>query len=41
MLFDENEREPIMADPKQSFREINEVLQLIQEFQIKSKTVMS
>ena len=41
MFFNENEREPIMADPKQSVREMNEVLQLIQEFQIKSKTVMS
>ena len=39
--FNKNQTESKMENPTHSFREINLVLQLIYESQIKSKTVMS
>ena len=39
--FNKNETESKMENPTQSFRETNLVLQVIQELQMKSKTVMS
>ena len=39
--FDKNGKESKIENPTQGFRDINLVLQLIQESQIKSKTVMS
>ena len=39
--FNKNKMELKMKVPKHSFREINYVFQLIQEFRIKSETVMS
>ena len=39
--FNKNETEPKMENPTHSFREANLALQLMQEWQIKSKTVMS
>ena len=41
MNFNKNETESKMKDPTHSFREVNFVLQLIKDSQIKSKTVMS
>ena len=39
--FNKNEKESKMENPEHSFRETDLVLQLIEEPQIKSKTVMS
>ena len=39
--FAKNETESKMENPTHSFREMNHVFQLVEELQIKSKTVMS